>query len=69
MPGLSAYDFANRLVSDYPHVRLAWMSGYPRDSFDRLDLGTFFQKPIPADVLLGCISELLAEAGPAPRQQ
>jgi hypothetical protein len=50
-------------------VRLAWMSGYPRDSFDRLDLGTFFQKPIPADVLLGCISELLAEAAPAPRQQ
>jgi PAS domain S-box-containing protein len=69
MPGLSAHDFADRLVSDHPHVRLAWMSGYPRDSFDRLDLGTFFQKPIPADVLLGCISELLAEAAPAPRQQ
>ena len=69
MPGLSARDFANRLVSEYPHVRLAWMSGYARDSFDRLDLGTFFQKPIPGDVLLGCISELLAEAAPTPRQQ
>ncbi|HKH82689.1 MAG TPA: response regulator [Gemmatimonadales bacterium] len=69
MPGLSARDFANRLVSEYPHVRLAWMSGYARDSFDRLGLGTFFQKPIPGDVLLGCISELLAEAAPTPRQQ
>jgi DNA-binding NtrC family response regulator len=64
MPGLSAYDFGTRLAAEYPEVRLVWMSGYPRDSFDRLRSGVpFLQKPIPADVLLSTLTEVL-EAAP-----
>ncbi|MBA3259282.1 MAG: response regulator, partial [Gemmatimonadales bacterium] len=65
MPGLTAHELGDRLAAEYPAVRLAWMSGYPRDSFDRLSVGQpFLQKPIPADVLLSVVRELLATSMP-----
>jgi len=68
MPGLSAQELGDRLTSEYPAVRLVWMSGYPRDSFDRLSVTQpFLQKPVPADVLLSCLNELLAASAPAAR--
>ncbi|MBA2459462.1 MAG: response regulator, partial [Gemmatimonadales bacterium] len=61
MPGLTAHELGDRLAAEYPAVGLAWMSGYPRDAFDRLGVGQpFLQKPIPADVLLSVVGELLA---------
>ncbi|MDQ3426538.1 MAG: PAS domain S-box protein, partial [Gemmatimonadota bacterium] len=65
MPGLDAHQLSERLAAEYPTVRLVWMSGYPRDSFDRLaESQPFIQKPVPADILLETIGGFLAKGAP-----
>jgi CheY-like chemotaxis protein len=64
MPILGGRQYGERLTEEYPDVPIVWMSGYPRDG---VFLGEgvaegqpFLQKPIPADVLLSTVRDVLA---------
>ena len=64
MPVLGGRGLGERLAADYPGVAVAWMSGYPRDSAfggkQVADAHAFLQKPIPPDVLISTVRDILA---------
>ncbi|HUF36411.1 MAG TPA: PAS domain S-box protein [Gemmatimonadales bacterium] len=71
MPGLGGRELGERLAAEYPEVPVVWMSGYPRDSAfgegEPAGGQSFLQKPIPEDVLVRTVQDVLArgERGPA----
>jgi PAS domain S-box-containing protein len=63
MPELGGRELVERIVTEYPHLRVIWMSGYPRDvtfgDGDATVTQPFLQKPIPVDVLVRTVEGVL----------
>jgi FixJ family two-component response regulator len=61
---LGGRDFDARLAAEHPDLPVIWMSGYPRDrAFGDGQLAgaqPFLQKPIPADVLVKTVHDVVA---------
>jgi PAS domain S-box-containing protein len=66
MPGLGGRELGERLAAEHPDVLVVWMSGYPRDSAfgqgEPAGAQSFLQKPIPAEVLVRTVQDVLARA-------
>ncbi len=64
MPRMSGLQLANHLKSIYPKIKVLYLSGYTQEAI--LDNGqiaagsTFLSKPVPFEVLLAKIRELLS---------
>jgi two-component system, cell cycle sensor histidine kinase and response regulator CckA len=73
MPVLGGGDFGARLAAEYPDLPVIWMSGYPRDRAfgDGQNAGAqpFLQKPVPTDVLVKTVQDVLARRPRISRQQ
>jgi two-component system, cell cycle sensor histidine kinase and response regulator CckA len=71
MPVLGGRDFGARLAAEHPDLPVIWMSGYPRDqAFGDGQLpGThpFLQKPIPPDVLVKTVQDVVARRAQSAR--
>jgi CheY-like chemotaxis protein len=63
MPILGGRQYGERLKEEYTDLPIVWMSGYPRDgAFPGRGLAEgqpFLQKPIPADVLISTVRDLV----------
>jgi PAS domain S-box-containing protein len=63
MPNMSGPELAIRLRVLRPHLKVLFMSGYPRDEFDRnLQVGEkahFIQKPLSSEILAEKVQEVL----------
>jgi two-component system, cell cycle sensor histidine kinase and response regulator CckA len=67
MPGLSGPAMVQRLRSTMPHVKVLFLSGYAGDFLRENGMTgdvEFLQKPVPPDVLLKKVDELLRMASP-----
>ena len=71
MPVMGGRELGQRLAADWPELPVIWISGYPRDA--ALGAGVpregqrFLQKPVPADLLIGTVRQVLESqvaAGP-----
>ena len=64
MPGLNGLELAQRVMTERPHVRVLFMSGYADHAVvqrDIIDAGRpFLQKPFAPDRLVGRVREVLA---------
>jgi len=64
MPTVSGGGLSEALSRIYPRIPVVWMSGYPRDSAfsggSVADTQPFLQKPVPSDVLVTTVRDLLA---------
>jgi PAS domain S-box-containing protein len=63
MPVLGGRELGARMAAEFPAVPVIWMSGYPHDSALGDGHGgtqPFLQKPIPADVLLKTVEDVVA---------
>ena len=62
MPILGGVEYGVRLTREYPDLPVVWMSGYPMDGAlpGVTDRQPFLQKPVPADVLVGTVRNILA---------
>jgi CheY-like chemotaxis protein len=73
MPGMNGRDLADRLVPQYPEMKVLFMSGYTDDVIVHhgvLDEGTaFIQKPFAPDVLARKVREVLGDPGKAPEER
>ena len=73
MPEMSARALADRLVPQYPEMKVLFMSGYTDDVIVHhgvLDEGTaFIQKPFAADVLARKVREVLGDPGKQPEER
>ena len=67
MPQLGGRELVERLAAQYPDLPVIWMSGYPRDAAFTDDgpagAHPFLQKPIPQDVLIRTVEEVLRGRG------
>jgi len=65
MPILGGVEYGEKLLQEYPGMPIVWMSGYPPDGAlpGVTDRQPFLQKPVPADVLLGTVRNVLARKG------
>ena len=67
MPQLGGRELVERLAAEHPDLPVIWMSGYPRDAAftDGGPAGAhpFLQKPIPQDVLIRTVEEVLVRRG------
>ncbi len=61
MPRMGGAEMGQRLATEYPHLPVIWMSGYPQDTAFRKGRGRenepFLQKPIKVNDLLQAISD------------
>lgn len=61
---LGGLALGERLAAEHPGLAVAWMSGYPRDGAfgdsQMADAQPFPQKPIPPDVLISTVRDILA---------
>lgn len=67
MPGLSGPAMVQRLRSTMPHIKVLFLSGYAGDFLRENGMTgdvEFLQKPVPPDVLLKKVDELLHMAAP-----
>jgi two-component system cell cycle sensor histidine kinase/response regulator CckA len=69
MPELGGRELVERLAADYAGLPVIWMSGYPRDATvgDGGSSGAqpFLQKPIPPDVLIQAVEDVLSRRAAA----
>jgi signal transduction histidine kinase len=62
MPGMSGLQLAQRAADLRPHLRLLFMSGFPRDLWEQGEIGcnlTIIEKPFDAEQLLRKVSAVL----------
>jgi signal transduction histidine kinase len=63
MPGMSGLQLAERATAVRPHLRFLFMSGFPRDLWERGEIDRdlpIIEKPFDAEQLLRRVSEVLA---------
>ena len=62
MPVMDGRELSRRLAAEHPGIAAVWMSGYPKDTMlvtGKGMLEPFLQKPVPPDLLVGTVSEVL----------